>query len=91
MRKFQGHTDFYKTFDVGILWWSGGKDLALSLPWAWVQSLVRELRSALPKNKNKKKLQCTYWHSIFHRVSILPSCCVFSYAKVLEVTQKYAN
>ena len=39
----------------GIPWWSSGKDSALSLLRARVQSLVRELRSCKPCSVAKKE------------------------------------
>ena len=48
-----------KTKGLGIPWQSNGGASELSLPWAWVQSLVRELGSHKPlgmaeKDKNPK-------------------------------------
>ena len=41
----------------GVPWWSSGWDSALSLPGAWVQSLVEELRSCKPCVRANKKIQ----------------------------------
>ena len=41
---------------MGIPWRSSGWDSVLSLPGAWVRSLVRELRSCRPRGAAKKKL-----------------------------------
>ena len=38
---------------LGIAWRSSGEDSALSPPRAWVQSLVRELRSHKPRGRRK--------------------------------------
>ena len=44
---------------LGILRWFSGSDLALSLLWAWVQSLLGRLRScrlcSVAKKKRKEK------------------------------------
>ena len=40
---------------VVIPWWSSGQASVLSLPRAWVQSLVGELRSRKPRGVAKKK------------------------------------
>ena len=42
---------------MGIPWCSSGENLVLLLPWAWVQSLVKELRfpQAVECNHKKKK------------------------------------
>ena len=48
-----------KKKDLGIPWQPSGENLALSLPWSWVQSLVKELRSqrlsSTAKKTNKQK------------------------------------
>ena len=52
-----------KNTDLGIPWQPSGENLALSLPWSWVQSLAKELRShklsrtAKKTNKTQKTKQ----------------------------------
>ena len=48
-----------KTYLEGIPWQSSGWESALSLPRAWVQSLVGELKSHKPRSTAKKEK--TYW------------------------------
>ena len=38
----------------GLLWWCSGYDSELPVQGAWVQSLVRELRSHMPYGITKK-------------------------------------
>ena len=44
-----------KKLTLGIPWWSSGYNSVLSLPRAWVQSLVRELKSHKPRGAAKKR------------------------------------
>ena len=48
---FINHLNF---FFWEIPWWSSGSDFTFSLPGAWVQSLVEELRSHKPHDMAKK-------------------------------------
>ena len=55
----------------GLPWWSSGYDAGLPMQWAWVRSLVWELRSHMPCSAAKKKeterprcwisCLCGYW------------------------------
>ena len=63
-----------KNTDLGILWQPSGENLALSLPWSWVQFLIKELRShklsstAKKTNKTQKKTkQKNPQINIFHK------------------------
>ena len=54
-----------KNTDLGIPWQPSGENLALLLPWSWVQSLVKELRShklCSMAKKTNKKTQITTLH-----------------------------
>uniref|UniRef100_A0A8C0DVP5 Uncharacterized protein n=1 Tax=Balaenoptera musculus TaxID=9771 RepID=A0A8C0DVP5_BALMU len=53
-RSWSRASPFFKTYAQGIPWRSSGWDSALSLPRAWIQSLVRELRSCKPHGVAKK-------------------------------------
>ena len=57
-----------KTKGLGIPWQSNGRDSALSLLRAWVQSLVRELGSHKPLGmaKKKRKKPKGFWPFISH-------------------------
>ena len=63
---FINHLNF---FFWGIPWWSNGSDFTFSLPGAWVQSLVEELRSHKPHDMAKKilflKVSCSYDVPVF--------------------------
>ena len=59
----------------GITWWSGGQGSALPLQGAWVQSLVRELRSCTPCKQITKYCLFTDWlmQRVFHKACEFPS------------------
>ena len=40
---------------LGLPWWSSGKEYTLQLQGAWVQFLVRELRSCMAHDAAKKR------------------------------------
>ena len=44
-----------KILTVKLPWWPTGEDSVLPMQWAWVQSLVGELRSDMPHGMAKKK------------------------------------
>ena len=53
--EFEINTTLKEKVIMGIPWQSSGYDLLLSLLLAWVQSLVRKLRSHKPYSVAKKK------------------------------------
>ena len=53
------YKDVYYNTERGLLWWSSGQDIALSMQGVWVPSLVRELDPtccAVQPKKNTPKL-----------------------------------